>query len=130
MQLMFAGANAFDIETRLIYLFKKLIALSQKNRKVYIVIITIIYSEYLMNKDFDIESCKIEASKHFMLKYMKKWNWDFVDLREAIKNAYKVDKVGKKKYEAYSRKNGSKKIIFIFYLEYNMIFVITGSEGD
>ncbi|MBI2650817.1 hypothetical protein HYX04_05925 [Candidatus Woesearchaeota archaeon] len=83
-----------------------------------------------MRKDFDIELCKIEASKHFMLKYMKKWNWDFHDLREAIKNAYKIDKVGRKKYEAYVRKNGSKKIIFVFYFEYDTMFIITGSEGD
>ncbi|MBI1935585.1 hypothetical protein HYS31_04030 [Candidatus Woesearchaeota archaeon] len=83
-----------------------------------------------MQKDFDIEKCKIEASKHFMLKYMKKWNWDFDDLRDAINNAYKIGKVGKKKYEAYTRKSGSKKIIFVFYAEYDKIFVITGSEGD
>lgn len=83
-----------------------------------------------MRKNFEIEKCKIEASKHFILKYMKKWNWDFNDLREAIKSAYRIDKVGKKKYEAYVRKNGSKKLIFVFYLEYDLIFVITGSEGD
>ena len=53
-----------------------------------------------------------------------------VVLREAIKIAYKIDKVGKKKYEAYVRKNGSKKIVFVYYFEYGTIFVITGSEGD
>lgn len=79
--------------------------------------------------DFDISVCKIEASKHFMLKYMKKWNWDFNDLRDAIKNAYKIDKVGNKKYEAYARKDGSKKVVFVYYLEFDTIFVITGSEG-
>jgi len=88
------------------------------------------YSDYLMQYDFDIEKCKIDASKHFILKYMKRWNWDFNDLREAMKNAYKIDKVGKKKYEAYVRKDGSKKIIFVFYFHYNTIFAITGSEGD
>ena len=93
-------------------------------------IFIILYSDYLMHRDFDIELCKIEASKHFMLKYMKKWNWDFNDLKEAIKNAYKTDKVGKKKYEAYVRKNGSKKIVFVYYFEYDTIFVITGSECD
>ena len=61
---------------------------------------------------------------------MKRWNWDFNDLREAIKDAYKINKVGKKKYEAYIRKNGSKKIIFVFYLELETIFIISGSEGD
>lgn len=83
-----------------------------------------------MLRDFNIEKCKIEASKHFMLKYMKNWNWDFIDLRDSIKNAYKIDKVGKKKYEAYVRKDGSKKIVFVYYLEYDSIFVITGSEGE
>ncbi|MDP3765230.1 MAG: hypothetical protein Q8R04_01845 [Nanoarchaeota archaeon] len=81
-------------------------------------------------KDFDIDKCKIDASKHFMLKYMRKWDWDFNDLRNAIKNAYKMDKVGKKKYEAYTRKDNSKKIIFVYYFENDAIFVITGSEGD
>ena len=83
-----------------------------------------------MQKEFDIDKCKIDASKHFMLKYMKKWNWDFIDLRDAIKNAYQIDKVGKKKYEAYVRKDGSKKIVFVYYFEYDIIFAITGSEGD
>ena len=80
-------------------------------------------------KSFDIDNCKIDVSKHFMLKYMKKWNWDFNDLRGAIKNAYKTDKAGSKKYEAYVRKDGSKKIIFVYYFEFDTIFVITGSEG-
>ncbi len=77
---------------------------------------------------FNLDICKIEASKHFVLKYMKKWGWDFIDLREALKCA-KIEKVGKKKYEAYIRKDGSKKIIFVYYFEFDAIFVITGSEG-
>ena len=81
-------------------------------------------------KDFDVDKCQIDASKHFMLKYMKKWDWDFNVLRDAIKNAYKIDKVGKRKYEAYVKKDGSKKIIFVYYFEYDSIFVITGSESD
>ena len=101
-----------------------------KPKDLNILIFTILYSDYLMRKDFDIDKCKIEASKHFMLKYMKKWNWDFNDLREAIKAAYKIDKAGKKKYEAYARKNGSKKIVFVYCFENDAIFVITGSEGD
>lgn len=81
-------------------------------------------------KDFDIDKCNIESSKHFVLKYMKKWDWDFNDLRDAVKSAYKIDKVGSKKYEAYVRKDGSKKIIFVYYFESYTIFIITGSEGD
>lgn len=81
-------------------------------------------------RDFDIDKCAIDVSKHFMLKYMKKWGWDFNDVRDAIKNAYKADKVSNKKYEVYVRKDGSKKIIFIYYFEFDTIFVISGSEGD
>jgi len=80
-------------------------------------------------KSIDLEKCRIDASKHFILKYMKKWDWDFHDLREALKNAYKIEKVGRKKYEAYAEKDGSKKIIFAYYFELGAIFVITGSEG-
>ncbi|MBN1156154.1 hypothetical protein JXA85_00925 [Candidatus Woesearchaeota archaeon] len=79
---------------------------------------------------FNLDVCKIEASKHFVLKYMRQWGWDFVDLREALKCAYKIEKVGNKKYEAYSRRDGSKKIVFVYYFELDTIFVITGSEGD
>lgn len=61
---------------------------------------------------------------------MRKWNWDYVDLRDAIKNAYKIEKVGNKKYEAYCKeKANSKKIIFVYYQEFETIFVITGAEG-
>lgn len=79
---------------------------------------------------YDIDRCELDASKHFRNKYMRRWNWDFMDLREAIKNAYKVEKVGRKKYEAYVEKKGSKKIIFVYYSEFNAIYAITGSEGD
>ncbi len=57
-------------------------------------------------------------------------DWDYIDLRDAIKNAYKTERVGKKKYEAYIRcKMGSRKIIFVHYAEFDTIFVITGAEG-
>ena len=81
-------------------------------------------------KSYDIDSCKIDASKHFVLDYMKKWDWDYTDLRSAIREAHKTEKVGKKKFEAYVRKGGdSKKIIFVYYEEFDTIFVISGSEG-
>ena len=79
--------------------------------------------------DYDIDNCNINVGKHFRNKYMRKWNWDMFDLRDAIKNAYKVDKVGKIKYEAYTTKKGSKKIIFVYYKEDNSIFIISGAEG-
>lgn len=79
--------------------------------------------------EYDIDKCTIDISKHFRNKYMQKWNWDMFDLREAIKNAYKSDKIGKKKYEIYTKHNGSKKIIFVYYKEYDSIFVISGAEA-
>ena len=90
-----------------------------------------IHTKYGENvvKGFNIESCKIEVSKHFMLKYMKNWDWDFNDLREAIKTAHKITKVGKQKYEVYVRKKGSKKLIFVYYIDNDTIFVIGGSQG-
>ena len=80
--------------------------------------------------DYDIDSCDIDVSKHFRNKYMRKWNWDMFDLRNAIKNAYKIGHVGKKKYEIYADKSNSKKIIFIYYKEYNSIFIISGAEKN
>ena len=61
---------------------------------------------------------------------MRKWDYDANDLRMALKEAYKIEKVGKIKYEAYTRYKShgkSRKIIFIIYP--TEIFVITGAEG-
>lgn len=81
-----------------------------------------------MMPEYDIDKCKIEPSKHFRNDYMRTWNWDMFDLREAIKNAYKIDKVGKRKYEAYIRKGGEKKIIFVYDNDDDLIFVISGAH--
>ena len=77
----------------------------------------------------DLHNYKIRPTKHFILDYMRTWDYDVDSLKKALQHAYKIDKVGKKKYEAYVRKNGSKKIVFVFYFEEDTIFVITGSEG-
>ncbi len=53
---------------------------------------------------YNIETCELEVSKHFRNTWMKKWDWDYEDLRDAINHAYKTKKVGKKKYEVYIRK--------------------------
>ncbi len=82
-----------------------------------------------MVKNYNIDSCELDASKHFRNKYMRRWNWDFADLREALRIANKVEKVGKKKYEAYVEKKGSKKLIFVYYADIETIFVISGAEG-
>ena len=78
---------------------------------------------------YDIDTCKIELSKHFRNKYMRIWNQDTFDARDAIKEAYKVNKVGKHKYEAYTRKCGAKKVIFVYDDEEKVIFIISGAEG-
>lgn len=82
-----------------------------------------------MKPDFDIETVELYATKHFKNKYMYKWNRDYVDLRRAIKEAHRIEKVGKEKYETYVNWKGGKKIIFVFYKFENQIFVISGSEG-
>lgn len=74
--------------------------------------------------------CKIRPSKHFILTWMRRWDYDTDSLRSALENAYEVNKVGKYKYEAYVRAKGrSRKLIFIKDDEYKEIFIITGAEG-
>ncbi len=61
---------------------------------------------------------------------MRKWDYDNDDSRMALKEAYRIDKVGKIKYEAYTRYQShgkSRKIIFVVYP--TEIFIITGAEG-
>ena len=73
---------------------------------------------------------KIRPSKHFILTWMRKWDYDTDSLRNALESAYKIDKVGKHKYEAYTRAKGkSRKLIFIKDEEYKEIFIITGAQG-
>ena len=78
----------------------------------------------------DINNYKIKPSKHFILSWMRKWDYDIHSLRNALENAYKTDKVDKNKYEAYVRTKGkSRKLIFIKDEEYKEIFIIMGAEG-
>ncbi|MEK6974362.1 MAG: hypothetical protein AABW41_03965 [Nanoarchaeota archaeon] len=78
----------------------------------------------------DTNGYKIRPSKHFILGWMRKWDCDIDSLREILENAYKIDKVGKSKYESYTRFKGkSRKLIFIKDKEYKEIFIITGAEG-
>ncbi|MBI2545776.1 hypothetical protein HYV81_01205 [Candidatus Woesearchaeota archaeon] len=73
---------------------------------------------------------RIRPSKHFILTWMRKWNYDIDSLRSALENAYKINKVGKNKYETLTRAKGkSRKLIFIKDEEYKEIFIITGAEG-
>lgn len=60
---------------------------------------------------------------------MRKWNRDYSDLREAIRKA-RIEKVGKTNFEAYmTSKEGSRKIIFVYYKEFDTVFIISGVEG-
>ena len=82
-----------------------------------------------MKIPWDIEIVNLTVTKHFSLKYMRNWSWDFHDLRDAIREAYSVNKVGNDKYEIYVNKAGYKKIITVFYDEENRLLCITGSQG-
>ena len=78
----------------------------------------------------NLSNYKIRPSKHFILTWMRKWDYDIHSLKNTLENAYKIDKVGRNKYEAYIRtKRKSRKIIFIKDEEYKEIFIITGAEG-
>ncbi|HLD04694.1 MAG TPA: hypothetical protein VJG90_03155 [Candidatus Nanoarchaeia archaeon] len=74
---------------------------------------------------------KIRPSRHFILSWMRKWDYDIDSLRNALENAYKIEKVGKCKYEAYTKTKGkSRKLILIKDDENQEIFIITGAEGS
>ncbi len=78
----------------------------------------------------DVNGYKIRPSKHFISTWMRKWNWDIFSIKKALEDSYKVDKVGREKYESYTREKGkSRKIIFIKDEECKEIFIITGAEG-
>ncbi|MDP6293442.1 MAG: hypothetical protein QF486_06780 [Candidatus Woesearchaeota archaeon] len=78
----------------------------------------------------DTKGYNIRPSKHFITKWMRNWDCDVQKLRQSLEEAHKVDKVGKTKYEAYSRIGGkSRKIIFVKDDEFKDIFIITGAEG-
>ena len=78
----------------------------------------------------DLNRYQIRPSKHFILTWMRKWDYDIYSLKTALESAYKLNKVGKNKYEAYTRTKGkSRKLIFIRDEENKEIFIITGAEG-
>ena len=78
----------------------------------------------------NFDDYKIRPSKHFLKNWMRKWLLETELLKEILKRNYKLDKVGRYKYEAYiRRKEKSIKIIFILDEEYKEIFIITGAEG-
>ncbi len=78
---------------------------------------------------FDIDRVHIDVGTHFRNTWMRKWGWDQYDLREAIREAYKVSKAGKGKWEIFVRKKGRKKLVVAYEAGTNEVFVITGAEG-
>ncbi len=61
---------------------------------------------------------------------MRKWDWDMPELRQALLEAYRIECVGKAKYEVYTRckaKGKSRKLIVVDYGD--ELFIITGAEG-
>jgi len=78
---------------------------------------------------FDIDRVHIDVSVHFRNTWMRRWNWDQFDLREALREAYKVQRSGKGKREVYIRKKGEKKLVVAYQAEFDEVFVITGAEG-
>lgn len=82
-----------------------------------------------MKVPWEIGTVKLIVTKHFALDYMRSWGWDFHDLREAIGEAYAIEKTGKSKFEIYMQKSGFKKIITAYYDEDDELVCISGSEG-
>ena len=78
----------------------------------------------------DYDDYKIRSSKYFALTWMRKLGMDSDGLKKALEEAYKIDKVGKYKFESYTKMKGKTiKLIYIKDEEYKDIFVITGAKG-
>ena len=78
----------------------------------------------------DFNGYRIRPTKHFALGWMRKWDWDVISLHAALERAYKIENVGRHKYEAYIKLKGkSRKIIFVRYEDSKEIIIITGAEG-
>jgi len=81
-----------------------------------------------MNVPWRIETVKLAATKHFALKYMRTWGWDYHDLRDALSAPFRVDKIGTVKYEVYVRKSGEKKIITVYLCDEDTLLCISASR--
>ena len=82
-----------------------------------------------MQVPWNIDTVEIIVTKHFALGWMRKWGWDVAFLREMIRSAYKIEKIGKQKFEICVNKSGYKKIITVYYNTENKLVCITGSAG-
>ena len=71
----------------------------------------------------------IDVSKHFRNTWMRKWGRDQFDHRDAIRDAYRVNHLGRNKWEILARKKGAKKLVVVYEPASGEVFVITGTEG-
>jgi len=78
---------------------------------------------------FDADDVTIELSKHFRNSKMRKWDWDLHDLREALRDSDRVVPRGRGKFEIWTSKGGSKKLVLAYDSFDRTVFVITGTEG-
>lgn len=69
----------------------------------------------------------LRPSKHFRNTWLRRWDWDLVQLREAMRGG-DTERIGKSKYEIRMRADRKgRKVILVEYEE--EIFIITGAEG-
>jgi len=78
---------------------------------------------------FDPEEVLIAVTKHFRKTWMRKWGWDYDDVREALRDCHRVSRQGSAKWEVFVRKKGSKKLVITYDEEVQEVYVITGAEG-
>lgn len=72
---------------------------------------------------------ELRPSKHFRNTWLRKWDWDMRELRAALQSAHKVERVGKHKYEAYTRYGTSRSRKIVLAVQGDAIYIITGAEG-
>ena len=78
---------------------------------------------------FDLERCHLKVSKHLRNTRLRTWGWDYHDVRDALRQAYRLKRLGRRKFEAWVQKDGSKKLIFVYDEAEDCVFVITATEG-
>jgi len=77
----------------------------------------------------DIDRVHVYVSKHLRNTGMRKWDWDQTDLREALRDVFRVSRVGREKWEMFVQKKGHRKLVIAYDAESDEVFLITGSEG-
>lgn len=78
---------------------------------------------------FDPLTVSILPSKHFRNLKMRMWDWDLHDVRDALGESYKVVRVNRTKFEVWTHKGGSRKLILAYFPEENTVLIITGTES-